>query len=108
MFKKLKEIEFEKKNEDGSISYFVRPDGTQASILQRMNLIVIGVIGGLLYIAFRMLTGTLAIALFLAILTRVVIPNDVSLFSLTLVFIKHPMVIFFGSIFGAGFWISEL
>lgn len=108
MFKKLRDIEFEKTNKKGETVYFVKPDGTQASVFERFCLIGISLTLGLLYVAFRMLIGVLFLAITFAVFLKHFLKGDSALLSSFLLALTDSRLIFFGCIIGLGFWFSDM
>ncbi|MDO4667033.1 MAG: hypothetical protein Q4A90_04265 [Streptococcus sp.] len=108
MFKNLKDIEFEKTNENGETVYFVKPDGRQANLFERICLIGISLIVGLLYVAFRMLIGVLFLAITCAVFLNHFLKGDSAFLSYFLLALTDIRILIFGCMIGLGFWFLDM
>lgn len=108
MFKNMKGIEFEKVNENGETSYFVKADGTQASMFERFCLIALCLFLGFGYVAFRMLIGVLLLIPICAIFFNHFLKGDTSFVGIFLLMIKDIRIVIFGCLIGLGIWLSEM
>lgn len=107
MFKNFKDIEFERTNENGETVYFVKSDGMQANLFERICLITISLTLSLLYVAFRMLIGALFLAILAAILNHF-LKGDTSFLSYFLLALTDIHIILFGCMIGLGLWFSDM
>lgn len=108
MFKNLKDIEFEKTNENGETVYFVKSDGRQANLFERFCLIGISLTFGLLYVSFRMLIGVLFLAITFAVFFNHFLKGDSAFLSYFLLALTDIRIILFGCMLGLGFWLSDM
>lgn len=108
MFKNFKDIGFERTNENGETVYFVKSDGMQANLFERICLITISLTLGLLYVAFRMLIGILSLAITVAVFLNHFLKGDSSFLSYFLQVLTDIRIIFFGCMIGLGLWFSDM
>lgn len=109
LFKDIKDIEFERIDSDGKTVYFVKSDGTPATLFEKIYLISIAVIFCLGYIAFRLLIGVIFVAIAMATMVKIClhIPFISALFLLLGKSSITALIILIGVIVGLGQWISD-
>lgn len=106
---KFKDIEFERTDSAGKTTYFVKSDGTPATLFEKICLISIAVVLGFCYVAFRILIGVMFVAIAMAAMVKVSlhIPFINALHLLLDNSSVTALILLIGSIVGLGVWISD-